>query len=198
MARQRCYYLKLALTDYSYNKFRLLLDKFLKDNRVDPSSEYLVLKSRLLGSSSGYFIIRGNVEPHIAELKLHVHSMSFWKSHPSTYNGASEKYDIIEGLPELEVNKYSEFITALKSQFKTCDLNSNSKNNGQSKDQLQGEDSPDSGCSEGCILYGGGNVAEYSAGRHCDQARNQEARGGIRRPEVIVSLRHAKVLGDSH
>lgn len=74
-----------------------------------------------------------------------------------------------------------------KHQF----INLNSKQDG--KDQLQGEETPGCRSSEGCIIYGRRNKFEYSAGRHCNEASAKGQEGGVRRYQVILSIRSPKV-----
>jgi hypothetical protein len=70
-----------------------------------------------------------------------------------------------------------------------------SKENKNEKDQLQGENSPGRGCSEGRIIYGRRDKLEYSAGRHCNQASAQGKGVRVGGYQVIVSVRSPKVHG---
>lgn len=115
--------------------------------------------------------------------------ISIWRNEPNKYRGLSETITFT-GIPTYTgpSKELKTLIQELQSIF------SNTQQNGKSENRLQKEGAAGAGLSEGRILYGGRDIPEYSAGRHCDQAGAQESSIGDSRPQVILSSRCSQIL----
>lgn len=116
--------------------------------------------------------------------------MSIWRNKPNTYSGMHSAITFT-GIPNYAgpVKELKTIIQELQSIFL------NTQQHGKGKDRLQEERTAGAGFSEGRVLYGGRDIPEYSAGRHCNQARAQESPAGNSRPQIFLSSRCPEILG---
>lgn len=132
-----------------------------------------------------------NIPSTIDAVKL----ISIWRYEPHYYklpNGVLTA----KGIPEYngKDDNIKKALQALREILLDTTNKSNKQQNGKSENRLQEERASGAGLSEGRILYGGRDVPEYSAGRHCDQAGAQESSAGNSRPQVLLSSRHGRIL----
>lgn len=124
-----------------------------------------------------------------------VRNISVWNSEPNTYPSVKDK-KLINGFPsfiQLE-NKFADFVITLEHEICKDICYSNSNQNGKDQNQLQGEENPDSGYYEGCILHSRRVRPQLAAGRHCNEAKIEIQGTRVRRGQIYLSSRCPEVL----
>lgn len=171
---------------------RELLIRWIDNNSLDGCFRWVenMLTKVCVGS---HLIISTSVEKatvcakpdSIDNIKL----ISIWRNEPNKYIGMRTTITFT-GIPT-----YTGPSEALKTLIQELQsIFSNTQQNGESENRLQKERAAGAGLSEGRVLYGGRDIPEYSAGRHCDQAGAQESPIGDSRPQVILSSRCSQIL----